>query len=151
MRLPSKRSLGLLVGTVIILSGFGYLVSGGISENLVHFWTPAELLEKGDGAYDRSIRLGGQVVPGTVKWDAEALDLRFTVQDSAGRPGRIEVHARKAPPQMFREGMGVIVEGRLTRAGVFESTNVMVKHSNEYRAPDANHDPATMYRAIREK
>jgi cytochrome c-type biogenesis protein CcmE len=151
MKIPSKRPLGVLVGAIVILSGFGYLVSGGISDNLVHFWTPAELLSKGESALDKSIRLGGQVVPGSVKWDAEALDLRFTVQDSAGKPGVIEVHARKAPPQMFREGMGVIVEGRLTRAGIFESSSVMVKHSNEYRAPDEGHDPATLYRAIRDK
>jgi cytochrome c-type biogenesis protein CcmE len=81
-----------------------------------------------------------------VTWDAQALDLRFRVLDETGKG--IEVHARKAPPQMFREGMGVVLEGKLNASGVFESTNLMVKHSNEYRPPDANHDPEKMYRTL---
>ena len=140
-----KRGIGLLTGAIVILSGFVYLVSGGIGENLVYFMTPGELLESGASVYDRPVRLGGQVRPGTVEWDAHALDLRFTLQDETGE---IVVHARKAPPQMFREGMGVVVEGRYTRAGIFESTNLMVKHSNEYRAPEEGHDPKEMYKSL---
>jgi cytochrome c-type biogenesis protein CcmE len=141
----NRRGIGLLVGVVVILSGFGYLVSGGIGENLVYFLTPGELLERGSDIYDRPVRLGGQVQPGTVEWDAHALDLRFTLQDETGH---VTVRSRKAPPQMFREGMGVVVEGRYTRDGVFESTNLMVKHSNEYRAPEEGHDPKEMYRSL---
>lgn len=146
MKTRMKRpSFGLLAGGIVVLSGFAYLVSGGIGENLVYFYTPGELLAKGTSAYDQPVRLGGQVAPQTVQWNAEALDLRFVLQDT---DGQVEVHARKAPPQMFREGMGVVVEGRLTRAGVFESHNLMVKHSNEYRAPEEGHDPATLYRTL---
>lgn len=140
-----KRKIGLLAGAIVILSGFAYLVTGGIGENLVYFLTPGELLERSEEVYDRPVRLGGQVQPGTVEWDAHALDLRFTLQDETGE---VVVHSRKAPPQMFREGMGVVVEGRLTRAGVFESTNLMVKHSNEYRAPEDGHNPKDMYRSL---
>jgi cytochrome c-type biogenesis protein CcmE len=127
------RGLGLLATVVIVLSGFGYLMYGGIGENLVYFVTPGELLARGSEAYDKPIRLGGQVVPGTVRWNADELDLRFTLQDE---DGAIDVQSRKAPPAMFREGQGVIVEGKLNRSGVFESSNVMVKHSNEYRPPE---------------
>jgi cytochrome c-type biogenesis protein CcmE len=49
---------------------------------------------------------------------------------------------------MFRDGIGVIVEGRMTRAGIFESTNLMVKHSNEYRAPPEGHAPEEVYRTL---
>jgi cytochrome c-type biogenesis protein CcmE len=131
---------------VIILSGFGYLMYGGIGENLVYFVTPGELLARGPDAYDRPIRLGGQVVPGTVRWNADALDLRFTLQDE---DGHIEVISRKAPPAMFREGQGVIVEGKLNRANVFESSNLMVKHSNEYRPPEDHVEtPEEKYRDL---
>ena len=141
-----KRRIGMIAALIVVLSAFGYLVYGGIGDNLVFFWTPGEVLAKGNDAYDVPIKLGGQVVPGSVKWDAQTLDLRFTLQDV---DGRIDVHAKKAPPAMFREGQGVIVEGRLTRAGVFESTNLMVKHSNEYRPPDANHPkPREMYKSL---
>jgi cytochrome c-type biogenesis protein CcmE len=49
---------------------------------------------------------------------------------------------------MFRDGIGVVVEGRYHRPGVFESTSVMVKHSNEYRAPKPGEKPADMYRSL---
>jgi cytochrome c-type biogenesis protein CcmE len=143
-----KRPIGLIIGAIVVLAGFTYLLTGGISSNIVYFLTPGELLGKGPSAYDAPVRLGGQVVPGTVRWDADALDLRFTVQDEAGR--QVDVHSRVAPPQMFREGMGVVVEGRYTRAGVFESDNLMVKHSNEYRAPAEGHDPKEAYTSLME-
>jgi cytochrome c-type biogenesis protein CcmE len=138
--------IGLILGSVIVLSGFVYLIKGGIGNNLVYFLTPGELLAKGDQAYDTSVRLGGLVAPGSVKWNAEALELRFTMMDEKGK--QVEVHARKAPPQMFREGIGVVVEGKLARSGVFETSTLMVKHSNEYKAPDKGHDPAKMYKTL---
>jgi cytochrome c-type biogenesis protein CcmE len=140
-----RGKLGMVIGALVVVSGIGYLLSGAIGENLVYFLTPGELLAKGSQVYDRPLRLGGQVAPSSVKWDAHTLDLRFTLQDS---DGSVEVHARKAPPQMFREGMGVVVEGRYTKAGIFESTNLMVKHSNEYRAPEEGHNPQDMYRSL---
>jgi cytochrome c-type biogenesis protein CcmE len=146
MRRSRRKVLGGVVATIVVLSGFGYLMYGGIGDNLVYFVTPGELLAKGTDAYDRPIRLGGQVVPGSVRWNADELDLRFTLKDE---DGMIEVHSRKAPPAMFREGQGVIVEGRLNRAGVFESSNVMVKHSNEYRPDDTVHEkPEDRYRDL---
>ena len=139
--------IGAIIAAVVILSGFGYLLMGGISNNLVYFWTPGELLAKGADIYDQPVRLGGQVAPNSVTWDAQALDLRFRVLDETGKG--IEVHARKAPPQMFREGMGVVLEGKLNASGVFESTNLMVKHSNEYRPPeDGQHDTRAMYESL---
>ncbi|MEX0907368.1 MAG: cytochrome c maturation protein CcmE [Gemmatimonadota bacterium] len=147
MKRAHTRWLGGLVATVVVLSGFGYLVYGGISENLVpYFQTPAELLARGDRAVGQPSRLGGQVVPGTVDWDADALELRFTLQDAGSH---VAVISRSAPPAMFREGQGVIVEGKLNRAGVFESSSLMVKHSNEYRPPaDGEARPEDMYRSL---
>ena len=139
------RRLVLLGLAVVIVAGFGYLVYGGIGENLVYFVTPTELLAKGAGAEGAPVRLGGQVVPGSVTWNAEAIDLRFLMTDGAKQ---IEVHSRKAPPQMFREGMGVVVEGKLAPGGVFESDNLMVKHSNEYKAPHEGAPPQETYKSL---
>ncbi|MGH7470205.1 MAG: cytochrome c maturation protein CcmE [Longimicrobiales bacterium] len=145
MRLGSTRKYWLM-GAALVVGAFGYVMVGGIGDNLVWFLTPSELHAKGAAAYDRDIRLGGQVVPGSVLWDAHKLDLRFRVTDGAQI---VTVQSRKAPPQMFREGQGVVVEGSLTRAGVFESTNLMVKHSNEYKAPPADHaKPAELYKSL---
>src|SRR5512138_3147353 len=114
---------------VVLLGGFGYLLYGNIGENIVYFLTPSELLAKGTEAFDKPVRLGGQVKAGSVNWNAQALDLRFVIKDA---DGEIAVHSKGAPPQMFQTEMGVIVEGKLTRAGgtpLFESTNLMVRHS----------------------
>jgi cytochrome c-type biogenesis protein CcmE len=141
-----RRVVGGVIAAVVIMSGFGYLMYGGIGENLVFFHTPSELLAQGPDAYDKPFRLGGQVMAGTVRWNADELDLRFTLQDE---DGHIEVISSGAPPAMFREGQGVIVEGRLNSAGVFESSNLMVKHSNEYRPPEDGHPaPEDMYRSL---
>ena len=130
-RNPSRKPLA--IGAIaVLLGGFGYLAYGGVEENLVYFLTPSELVAKGDKAIDRPVRLGGQVVPGSVQWNADKLDLRFRVTDGTNE---VLVHSTGAPPQMFRAGIGVVVEGRHDRSGVFKSHSLMVKHSNEYRAP----------------
>lgn len=139
------KRIGLAAGALVIAGGLAYVLSGAIGENLVYFLTPGELLAQGTEVVDRPLRLGGQVKPGTVNWDAQALDLRFTLQDA---DGEVEVHATNAPPQMFREGMGVVVEGRYTNAGIFEASNLMVKHSNEYRAPEEGHTPQETYKSL---
>jgi cytochrome c-type biogenesis protein CcmE len=138
-------SIGLILTLLIVLGGFGYLIYGGLDDNLVYFLTPSELMAKGDSASGKPVRLGGMVVPGTVKWDAKALDLRFTLTDTKGK---IDVQSQKAPPQMFREGQGVIVEGKLGKNGVFQSTSLMVKHSNEYKAPHDAEKPEDAYKTL---
>src|SRR5687768_13196911 len=129
-----RRRTAVAVAVVIIVAAFGFLLYGGIDKNVVFFLTPQELLARGPSAYDVPVRLGGLVAPGSVKWDADKLDLRFVVTDSGGQS--VNVHSTGAPPQMFRDGMGVVVEGRYHRSGVFESTNLMIKHSNEYRSEE---------------
>jgi len=143
-RSAGKRA-GLIVGLVVILSGFGYLLYGGLGENLVYFLTPQELLAKGTRAYDVPLRLGGQVVPGSVQWNAQTLDLRFKVTDGVKT---VDVQSHGAPPTMFRDGIGVVVEGRFARGGLFQSTNLMIRHSNEYRPPKDGHAPAEMYKSL---
>jgi cytochrome c-type biogenesis protein CcmE len=145
----SKGSVGIkttvVIGLVAVLAGFGYLAWGGLGDNLVYFLTPTELAERGDDALDTPIRLGGMVAPGTLEWNAEALDLTFRLTDNAHT---YDVHSSGAPPQMFREGIGVVVEGTLKDDGAFHATNLMVKHSNEYRAPAEGERPEQLYEGL---
>jgi cytochrome c-type biogenesis protein CcmE len=135
----------VLAGAAGILGVFAWLTFGGLEKNVVFFLTPQELLAKGDAGVDVPVRLGGQVKPGSMTWDAKALDLRFTVTDGARD---VQVHSTGAPPQMFRDGMGVIVEGRYGSGGVFEATSLMVKHSNEYRAPEPGEEAHEKYKTL---
>jgi cytochrome c-type biogenesis protein CcmE len=140
----TKRTI-IIGGALVFVAAFAYLLSGKIGSSLVYFLTPSELLAKGTAAYDTPVRLGGQVVPGSVKWDAASVDLRFVMQDGKAQ---VAVHSKGAPPQMFRDGIGVVVEGRYTEGGTFEATNLLVKHSNEYKPPKAGQEPAEMYKSL---
>ena len=135
----------IIGGAVVLVAVFAWLLFGGLEKNVVFFLTPKELLAKGRDGVGVPVRLGGQVKPGSMTWDAKTLDLRFTVTDGAKE---IPVHSTGAPPQMFRDGMGVVVEGRVGQAGVFQATNLMVKHSNEYRAPKPGEEAHEKYKTL---
>ena len=134
-----------IAGTAAIIGVFGWMLYGGLDKNVVFFLTPKELLAKGTKGYDVPVRLGGQVRPGSVKWNDQTLELRFALTDGSSE---VAVHSKGMPPQMFRDGMGVVLEGRFGRDSVFDATSLMVKHSNEYRAPKAGEKPQEMYRTL---
>ncbi len=146
-----NKKLTLGVGVVVLLVVFGYFAFGGLGRSLVYFWTPTELLAEGDAAYGTSVRLGGMVVPGSVLWDPESRELRFALADEGGT---VQVYNAGIPPQMFLEAaeraepIGAVVEGSLTREGVFRATNLMVKHSEEYRAPQHEGERTEYYRDL---
>jgi cytochrome c-type biogenesis protein CcmE len=106
---------------------------GRLGENLVYYWGPSELKAAGDKAYGATIRLGGLVADGSVKRGAGASGVEFDVVDRSG--ALTHVKCSGVPPQMFRERIGVVVEGTLTRAGYFEGHRLMVSHGNDYKAP----------------
>jgi cytochrome c-type biogenesis protein CcmE len=144
--MTTKRTKwGALAAVGVLVMAFGWLIYGGLDSNVVYFRTPKELADMGADGYDKPVRLGGQVKPGSVVWDEQALDLRFTVTDGARD---IAVHSKGAPPQMFKDGQGVVVEGRYGKDGVFKSTSLMVKHSNEYKAPAKGERPSEMYKSL---
>ena len=140
-----KSKWGALAAVGVLVIAFGWLIYGGLDSNVVYFLTPKELLAKGAEGYDKPMRLGGQVKPGSVVWDEQKLDLRFAVTDGTGE---IKVQSKRAPPQKFKDGQGVVVEGRYGHDGVFQSTSVMVKHSNEYKAPAKGERPSDMYKSL---
>jgi cytochrome c-type biogenesis protein CcmE len=129
-----KRSRLFLVGALAVAAiAFAVIAGSGISRNLVYYWTPSDLARAGDKAYGATIRLGGQVAPGSVRMSAGS-GLEFDVTD---RVQRVHVRSTGSPPQMFREGIGVVVEGTMASGGYFQSDRLMVSHNNEYRSPKA--------------
>ncbi len=141
----TKRRPLALAAVVVTVGVFAWLLYGGLDKNVVFFLTPQELLAKGADGYDVPVRLGGQVKPGSVKWDDKTLRLTFEVTDGTTE---IPVQSSGAPPQMFRDGQGVVVEGRFGRDHVFNSTGLMIKHSNEYRPPKPGEKPQEMYKTL---
>ena len=133
MSIDRRRRLVFAATALLVTLGvLSYLAFGGIGENLVYYWSPSELKEAGDKALGASIRLGGLVEPGSVVHDPEGLNLRFAVTDGIES---IHVSTTTVPPAMFREGIGVVVEGTMLAGGDFKTHRLLVKHDNQYRAP----------------
>ena len=114
-------------------AAFLAITAGGIGQNLVYYWGPTELHAAGDKAVGASIRLGGLVADKSIVRAPGSSLVEFDVIDRPG--GRVHVKCTGVPPQLFRERIGVVVEGTMSRAGHFEGRRLMVSHSNEYRVP----------------
>jgi cytochrome c-type biogenesis protein CcmE len=123
------------IAIAVAVAAFAAIAASGINRNLVYYWTPTDLHAAGGKALGATIRLGGMVAAGSITRSG-ASGVEFDVKDAAA-----VVHVKSAgvPPQMFREGIGVVVEGTMTSAGVFESQRLMVSHNNQYRAPENGH------------
>lgn len=131
---PRRRNRWLALSALVVAGAAVLAVTfGGIGQNLVYYWGPTELHAAGDRALGATIRLGGLVAPGSVTQVAGASGVEFDVVDRRG--GRVHVKNSGVPPQMFREGIGVVVEGTMTGAGHFDGNRLMVSHGNEYRVP----------------
>ena len=131
-----KTRLFMIGAFAAAIAAFLVIAYGGISKNLVYYWTPTDLHSAGDKAYGATIRLGGMVAPHSVKGRNGVSGLEFDVKDATGI---VHVKSSGVPPQMFRENIGVVVEGTMTRSGYFQCNRLMVSHNNEYRAPKAGH------------
>jgi cytochrome c-type biogenesis protein CcmE len=129
-----KRRAKFIAGGTVILAVLAYLVYAGVSQSVVYFVTPAELLAA--PAPGKTYRLGGMVQPGSLSWEPRSLDLRFTLSDGKAT---VPVRHKGTPPDLFAEGRGAVVEGAWSGDGYFKATTILAKHSEEYKAP---HDAA---------
>lgn len=130
-----NRRLLLLAATGVVAIALSVLAFGDVGENLVYYWSPTELQEAGPDAVGASIRLGGLVEQDSVSRSEDGLTLEFTVTDGTSQ---VDVRTTAVPPAMFREGIGVVLEGTLREDGQFATSRLMVKHDNEYQAPDVD-------------
>jgi cytochrome c-type biogenesis protein CcmE len=122
------------VGILIIAAAIGLIATTQLSSNVVYFYTPDEAYAKASEISGSTIKVGGMVVPGSVAWKPESLDLAFLISDLKGH--EINVSHKGTPPDMFKEGQGVVVEGLLSADGkTMTSRRLMVKHSEEYKKP----------------
>ena len=134
-RIRRKTRWFMLGAFLVAGSAFAVIAASGISNNLVYYWTPTDLRANGQKAYGATIRLGGMVAPASIK-KAGGSNVEFIVHDGVNR---IPVKTTTVPPQMFRENIGVVVEGTMVPGGYFESSRLMVSHDNEYKAPEKGH------------
>jgi cytochrome c-type biogenesis protein CcmE len=134
---PGRRPWGVLVLVAVVLVVVAYLAFSSIGSALVYYLTPTELLARGEDGVGQTVRLGGQVASGSVT--GPATDLTFVLTDG---DAEITVHSTVAPTRSFREGTGAVVEGALGEDGIFEATQVIVKHDENYQAPEPGAQPS---------
>jgi cytochrome c-type biogenesis protein CcmE len=139
---PPRRPWGvlLLVGVVIVV--VGYLAISSVGSALVYYVTPTELLDRGAAANGTTVRLGGMVEEGSISRQDDPYELTFVLADA---DQSITVRTTAAPTASFREGSGAVVEGQLGADGVFVATQVIVKHDENYVAPEPGAQPSDNY------
>jgi len=140
------RRRRLLLGSGVIALALGALILTGVRQSVVYFVTPSELMAE-DRSTGRAYRLGGMVVQGSLTRNVTLHEQRFLLSDGKAT---VPVYHRGIPPDLFAEGRGAIVEGKLGADGTFRASTIMAKHSEEYRAPDgAVPDHAELLRTLR--
>ena len=131
---PRRRRRLALVG--LLLAGLAVaatLLVTAFRENLVYFYTPTEVAN-GEAPLERKFRVGGLVAEGSVQRADESLQVRFVITDKAGR---VPVVYDGVVPDLFREGQGIVADGRLNGDGEFVAAQVLAKHDENYMPPEA--------------
>jgi cytochrome c-type biogenesis protein CcmE len=130
---PRHRKLALIVLVVAALGVATALVLNAFNSNLVFFFTPTQVT-KGEAPVNRAFRIGGLVEQGSLKRQAGGLTVSFIVTDTAKS---IPVTYTGILPDLFKEGKGVVAEGKLGGDGLFTATQVLAKHDENYMPPEA--------------
>ncbi len=132
---PRHKRMLLIGGGVAALALSATLVLSAFQKNLVFFFSPSQVVSK-EAPQNRTFRIGGLVEAGSVKREADGLTTRFVVTDTANR---IPVSYKGALPDLFKEGKGVVSQGKLGADGVFVASEVLAKHDENYMPPEAAH------------
>ena len=134
MKTRHKR-LAIIVTGVVGLTVASLLILDAFNQNLVFFHSPTEILEgKVSVAPGKTIRIGGLVEQGSVKRSADGLKVDFVITDNNKK---LPVHYEGLLPDLFREGQGVVAQGRLQDGNQFVASEVLAKHDEKYMPPEA--------------
>jgi cytochrome c-type biogenesis protein CcmE len=127
---PKHQRLLLVALALVALLGAALLAMWGLSERAAYFVTPSDVAA-GKAAGGKAIRLGGMVEQGSLTRDPDGVTIRFTVSDLNARTN---VLYRGITPDLFREGSGVVAEGRM-QGPLFVADNILAKHDERYMPP----------------
>lgn len=134
MKPRHKKLMFIAIG----LAGLGIvaaLVLNAFRSNLVFFFSPTQIMAN-EAPQGKTFRLGGLVQQGSLQREADGLTVRFIVTDTAKS---IPVEYKGILPDLFKEGKGVVTQGKLGSDGVFRAEEVLAKHDENYMPPEAAH------------
>ena len=140
---PRQTRFALIAGGVLVLALAAAFVLNAFQNNLVFFFTPTQVL-KGEAPKNKTFRIGGLVKVGSLQRNGS--DVSFVVTDTAQD---IPVRYSGLLPDLFKEGKGVVAQGRLDAQGLMTASEVLAKHDENYMPPEAQHalDEAAQARA----
>jgi cytochrome c-type biogenesis protein CcmE len=140
---PRQTRFALIAGGVLVLALAAAFVLNAFQNNLVFFFTPTQVL-KGEAPKNKTFRIGGLVKVGSLQRDGT--EVSFVVTDTAQD---IPVRYTGLLPDLFKEGKGVVAQGRLDAQGLMTASEVLAKHDENYMPPEAQHalDEAAQARA----
>jgi cytochrome c-type biogenesis protein CcmE len=134
---PKNQRLVLTVAAMVAVLAAVLLAMWGLKDRAAYFYTPADIAagRAGDG---KAMRLGGMVEKGSVRREGDGVTIRFVVGDGEART---PVVYRGIVPDLFREGSGVVAEGRMVR-GMFAADTILAKHDERYMPPQLGNQAA---------
>ena len=145
-----RRKRMVVVGLIVLGVGVAaFFALQAFQKNLLYFFTPTQVAA-GEAPKGYPFRVGGLVVTGTVQREPNSLNVRFTISDGVAS---MPVSYAGILPDLFREGQGIISIGKLNAQGVFEASEVLAKHDENYMPPEvaeslkqSGHTPPTTYK-----
>jgi len=134
---PRRQKRLAVVSSIILVLGSAIgLMLYALSQNIDLFYTPSEIIEGKEGQIPQigqRLRIGGMVVPGTVKRDQQTLAVSFDLVDTGPV---VTVSYQGILPDLFREGQGIVATGVLTKNNHIDAHEVLAKHDEEYMPPE---------------
>ncbi|MEN9376958.1 MAG: hypothetical protein RL710_2115 [Pseudomonadota bacterium] len=130
---PRHKRAAIIAGGLAAISIAAYLVLNAFQSNLVFFFTPSQIAS-GEAPKNRTFRVGGMVKMGSIV--RKDLTVNFVVTDTAKE---VSVSYTGILPDLFKEGKGVVAQGKLGEDGHFTATEVLAKHDENYMPPEAQH------------
>lgn len=142
----NKQTQKFVIGGVLILVIAVVVFVSISSDNMTYYQTPSEILASPEKFQTQKIRVMGRIQPGTVTWEPSATQLDFQITDDGNTFLKVSYVGSK--PDMFKEGQGVVVEGKLLEEGRFQASKLLVKHSEEYKNVEHDKQKSDYYKSV---
>lgn len=129
---PKHQRLALGLAAFVAIGGASGLALSALKDQAAFFYTPSDVATK-NPPVDKAVRLGGTVETGSIRHLPDGVTISFVVTD---KEAKVPVRFTGVAPDLFKEGSGVVAEGRFTADGGFVANNLLAKHDERYMPPE---------------
>lgn len=129
---PKHQRLALGLAAFVAIGGASGLALSALKDQAAFFYTPSDVATK-NPPVDKAVRLGGMVETGSIRHLPDGVTISFVVTD---KEAKVPVRFTGVAPDLFKEGSGVVAEGRFTADGGFVANNLLAKHDERYMPPE---------------